>query len=87
MTDPLTLDQLRQRLNELDRDIIGLVAERQRIAREVARAKRSTGHPTRDYRREREVVLGVRKAATELGVSPDVAALSLIHISEPTRPY
>jgi chorismate mutase/prephenate dehydrogenase len=73
VTDPLTLDQLRQRLNELDRDMIGLVAERQRIAREVARAKRSTGHPTRDYRREREVVLGVRKVATELGVSPDVA--------------
>jgi chorismate mutase / prephenate dehydrogenase len=73
VTDQMTLEQLRQRLNELDRDIIGLVAERQRISREVARAKRSTGHPTRDYRREREVVLGVRQVAMDQGVSPDVA--------------
>ncbi len=73
VTDQLTLEQLRKRLNALDGELIGLLAERQRISREVARAKRSTGHPTRDYRREREVVLGVREAATAQGVSPDVA--------------
>ena len=73
MTDQLSLDDLRKRLNELDRDLIGLVGERQRISREVARAKRSTGHPTRDYRREREVVLGVREVALAQGVSPELA--------------
>lgn len=73
MNEQPTLDDLRKRLNQLDRDIIGLVAERQRISREVARAKRSTGHPTRDYRREREVVLGVREAALAQGVSPELA--------------
>jgi chorismate mutase/prephenate dehydrogenase len=73
VTDQPTLASLRQRLNDLDRDLIGLVAERQRISRQVAEAKRTTGHPTRDYRREREVVLGVRQVAEEQGVSPDVA--------------
>jgi chorismate mutase/prephenate dehydrogenase len=39
----------------------------------VARAKRATGHPTRDYGREKEVILRVRSIATELGVSPALA--------------
>ena len=35
--------------------------------------KRATGKPTRDYEREREVILGVRALAAELGVSPELA--------------
>ena len=35
--------------------------------------KRATGHPTRDYERERDVILGVRATAAELGVSPALA--------------
>ena len=73
MTEPPTLDQLRQRLTEIDRELIERIAERQRLSREVARAKRATGHPTRDYRRERDVILGVRSHAQKHGVSPDVA--------------
>jgi chorismate mutase/prephenate dehydrogenase len=72
-TDEMTLDALRQRLNDIDRQMISLVAERKRTSAEVARAKRATGHPTRDYEREREVILGVRTMATELGVSPALA--------------
>jgi len=43
------------------------------VSGEVARVKRSTGYPTRDYERERDVILGVRAAASELGVSPALA--------------
>lgn len=68
-----TLDNLRQRLSEIDRKLIALVAERKQLSGEVARVKRSTGHPTRDYEREREVILGVRQAATDAGVSPALA--------------
>lgn len=71
--DDVTLDDLRRRLNEIDRQLIELVAERKAISGEVARVKRSTGHPTRDYEREREVILGVRSTASELGVSPALA--------------
>jgi len=53
--------------------LIALVAERKAISGQVADAKRATGYPTRDYEREREVILGVRATATELGVSPALA--------------
>jgi chorismate mutase / prephenate dehydrogenase len=68
-----TLDALRKRLNQIDRQLIALVAERKAVSGQVADAKRATGYPTRDYEREREVILGVRATATELGVSPALA--------------
>lgn len=71
--DDVTLDALRQRVTDIDRQMISLVAERKHISAEVARVKRATGYPTRDYEREREVILGVRTMATEVGVSPALA--------------
>ena len=71
--DTLTLEELRQRLTELDRQLISLVAERKAVSEEVASVKRATGRPTRDYEREREVILGVRGMAAERGVSPALA--------------
>src|SRR5690242_7853948 len=71
--DTVTLEDLRQRLNDLDRQIIQLVAERKALSEEVARAKRATGKPTRDYEREREVIMSARAMATERGVSPELA--------------
>jgi chorismate mutase/prephenate dehydrogenase len=69
----LTLDELRRRLDGLDRQLLELIAARQAASREIARVKRSTGYPTRDYRREREVIVGARADAAALGVSPDTA--------------
>jgi chorismate mutase/prephenate dehydrogenase len=71
--DDTALEDLRRRLNDVDRRLLALVAERKSISGEVARVKRATGRPTRDYEREREVILGVRSAAAELGVSPSLA--------------
>jgi chorismate mutase / prephenate dehydrogenase len=71
--DNLTLEDLRQRLTNLDRQLIALVAERKHLSEEVARVKRATGRPTRDYERERDVILGVRTMAEESGVSPALA--------------
>jgi chorismate mutase/prephenate dehydrogenase len=69
----MSLDELRQRLNVLDRRLLELISERQATSREIARVKRATGYPTRDYAREREVMLAVRASAAELGVSADAA--------------
>lgn len=69
----MTLEALRTQLTALDRQLLELVAERQRLSREVAQAKRATGSPTRDFKREREVLLHAREAATQLGISPDFA--------------
>lgn len=69
----MSLDELRLRLNGLDRRLLELIAERQQTAREIARVKRATGYPTRDYARERDVIVGARNNAEQLGVSPDIA--------------
>lgn len=69
----MNLDDLRRRLDEIDHQLLTLVAERQSASLEIARVKRSTGHPTRDYAREREVLLGARSAAEALGVPPALA--------------
>jgi chorismate mutase / prephenate dehydrogenase len=71
--EDVTLGDLRRRLNEIDDQLLTLVAERQAISRNVAQVKRETGYPTRDYQREREVIVGARDKASELGVSPDLA--------------
>jgi chorismate mutase/prephenate dehydrogenase len=69
----MNLDELRQQLNVLDRRLLELISERQATSREIARVKRATGYPTRDYGREREVILAVRASAAELGVPADIA--------------
>src|SRR4029078_4501026 len=68
-----SLDDLRRRINELDRQILELVGKRQETSREVARAKRATGLATRDYTREREVILAAREAGRQCGVAPQLA--------------
>ncbi len=71
--ETVTLEDLRRRVTELDRQLIALVAERKAVSEEVARVKRATGRPTRDYERERDVIMGVRALAAERGVSPELA--------------
>ena len=68
-----TLDDLRKHLDDIDRQLIELIADRQRTSREIARVKRATGYATRDYGREREVILGARAEAEAKGVSPKIA--------------
>ncbi|MEX1995053.1 MAG: prephenate dehydrogenase/arogenate dehydrogenase family protein [Steroidobacteraceae bacterium] len=72
-TTRMDLKELRARLTQLDGELLALIAERQRLSEEIARAKRATGHPTRDFQREREVLLHARAAAGKLGLSPQLA--------------
>ena len=69
----MTLDQLRAELDQLDGELLALIARRQALGREVAAAKRATGKATRDYGREREVILGVRARAEALGLPAELA--------------
>jgi len=69
----MNLDELRKQLDQLDQQLLQIIAARQAKSREIARVKRSTGYPTRDYGRERDVLLGARSYAQNIGVSPDVA--------------
>jgi chorismate mutase / prephenate dehydrogenase len=69
----MNLDELRTALTELDGQLLKLVARRQALSEQVAAVKRATGRATRDFGREREVILRGRNAAEALGVSPDLA--------------
>jgi chorismate mutase/prephenate dehydrogenase len=71
---PMTsLEELRARLDLIDRQLLELVAERQALGSQIAAVKRATGQSTRDYRREREVLTKARRDAAALGVSPALA--------------
>ncbi len=60
MTPP-DLARLREDIEQLDRQIVRLIADRVRLAREVGVAKRAAGMPTLDHAREATVV---RRAVT-----------------------
>jgi chorismate mutase/prephenate dehydrogenase len=60
-------------MTELDEQLLQLVARRQALSEQVASVKRATGRATRDFGREREVILRGRLRAEGLGVSPDLA--------------
>lgn len=66
----MNLDELRQKLDALDAQLLGIIAERQRLSIEIAKVKRDAGLPTRDFRREREVLLRARDNAQAQGLPP-----------------
>lgn len=84
----MNLETLREQLNALDRELLGLAARRQTLSTEIERVKRASGMPTRDFGREREVLLRARAQAKELGISPALAESllkPLIHASLATQ--
>jgi chorismate mutase/prephenate dehydrogenase len=70
----MTLEELRKRLSEVDRELIGLVAARQRIVAEIGALKIRNAVPTRDYEREREVLKSAEQHARALGLEAGIAA-------------
>ena len=69
----MTLDELRERLAAIDRQIVDLVAERQRISNEIGAVKRTEGRATRDFSREKQVIDAARGRAAERGISGGLA--------------
>ncbi|MGD8325166.1 MAG: chorismate mutase, partial [Gammaproteobacteria bacterium] len=76
----MILEQLRDRLTQVDRELISLVAERQHIVAEIGEHKISTAAPTRDYARERIVLDGAREHAERLGLDPEVAERIMLEL-------
>ena len=69
----MTLEELRKRLSEVDRELIGLIAARQKIVADIGAHKIQNSVPTRDYEREREVLKGAETQARALGLEPELA--------------
>jgi chorismate mutase/prephenate dehydrogenase len=68
----MNLEELRTNLSDVDRRLVELIAERQRIVGEIGRTKRHSGTGTRDYQREKDVLDMGRAQAGQLGVDPDL---------------
>ena len=69
----MNLDKLREHLSAVDRELLQLVARRQRIVAEIGSTKIKAGAATRDYEREREIFDLAHAQAIKLGLEPDVA--------------
>lgn len=67
------LDDLRDRIRRIDRQLVALAAERVDLARQVGEIKRREGLSTIDYAQERAVLERVREAAVESGLDPGFA--------------
>jgi len=69
----MNLEELRNELSSIDRQLVELIAERQKVVGEIGRSKQSTGRATRDYERERDVLEMARDQAKSLNVDPNIA--------------
>ena len=70
---PTELQELRQRLDEIDTAIVDLIAERQEVVTTIGEHKLKTGLPLRHFEREREVIDRGMARAESRGLSGDVA--------------
>ena len=68
----MSLEDLRINLSAIDRQLVELIAERQRIVSDIGKSKQTSGTGTRDYAREKDVLDMGRRQATEMGVDPDL---------------
>jgi chorismate mutase / prephenate dehydrogenase len=68
-----SLDSLRERIRQLDLELIALAAERVALARRVGERKRDQNLPIVDYAQERVVLERARAAADARGLDPRVA--------------
>ena len=76
----MNLENLRDALSDVDRQIIDLVAERQRIVGEIGQSKLTHGTATRDFAREKDVIGMGRTRAEAVGVDPDLAETILTEL-------
>ena len=78
----MDLTKLRGELSDIDRQLVELIAARQRIVCEIGRSKQTSGTATRDYAREKDVIEMGRTQADALGLDPDLAEAILTKLIE-----
>ncbi len=73
----MEIEELRVRIDELDRQLVALISERARCAQQIGQLKRATSLPVYEPNRERVIYENVR--AANQGPLPDI---ELTHIYE-----
>jgi chorismate mutase len=64
------IKQLRNRIDEVDEQILRSLSERVDICRSIGLVKEKHGIPIQDYPRENDVYAHIREKAAELGIDP-----------------
>ena len=65
-----SIKQLRNKIDEVDEEIVHLLAKRAKICETVGTAKKVQGLPIRDGEREGEVYKRARQRAAQLSLNP-----------------
>jgi len=73
--DQTTLPALREVIDQIDRDLVALIAKRVRCLDQVIAVKQREGIPAAIPERVEEVVAHVRAEAEAAGVPPDLAEM------------
>lgn len=76
----VTLAALREEIERLDAGIVGLIAERVRLARAAGEAKRGAGMPTLDHAREAAVVRRAVEMGRDAGLPDDEVRSVFWHV-------
>lgn len=71
--DSSKLDTLRKNLDQIDEQIISLLAERQMNVDAIGSVKLNTKSPTRDYQREKQVIDNIVNYANAKNIDPEIA--------------
>ena len=67
-----TLEELRSRIERIDRQLVELIGKRREVALEIGRAKQALGRPVLDPQQEAKVVRRAAEIARELGVDEEL---------------
>ena len=81
----MTIEDSRQAIDVVDRQIIALLAERRRIVADLAKRKQSLGLPAVDPEREQALQGHWRRAAEEFKFPTEVALAVLEALLAPSR--
>ncbi len=66
----MPINALREEIDDIDREIIGLIAKRQEIAGRMAREKLDRGIPIHDAARTKQLLAAVFNQAVEAKINP-----------------
>jgi len=69
----ISLSELRQQIDEIDRQLVELLAERFRVTQRVGEHKRDHDLPAVDPAREAAQVTRTKELARQAGLDPDIA--------------
>jgi chorismate mutase/prephenate dehydratase len=66
----MNIDELRKKIDEIDAEVVKLIAERQAVSKEIGKGKNKTGRIIEDRERELRVLDHVRTLARDMKISP-----------------